>query len=226
MKPLYNQDEFKKAKYKDVLPLECYCCGKQFWTQKKRIKDVLSENTCDVVKYCGVACVGRSQNKSVEVTCDNCGSKVRKMLAEAKRNNLHFCNKSCQATYRNTHKTKGIRRSKLEIWIESRIGEIYPGLPAIFNGKDAIESELDIYFPTLYFAVELNGLFHYEPIFGFDKLQCIKNNDKRKFQACIERGIELCVIDTSQLTYLKIEKAEVILNVICDIVGNKLKENA
>ena len=41
MKPLYNQDEFKKAKYKDVLPLECYCCGKQFWTQKKRIKDVM-----------------------------------------------------------------------------------------------------------------------------------------------------------------------------------------
>jgi len=43
---------------------------------------------------------------------------------------------------------------------------LYPDLVIHFNKKDAINSELDIYIPSLKLAFELNGIFHYEPIFG------------------------------------------------------------
>src|ERR1019366_2749034 len=101
------------------------------------------------------------------------------------------------ASHSNTHKTKGIRKSKLECWLENKLPLLYPNQTFHFNCKDAINSELDIYIPSLKLAFELNGIFHYEPIYGVNKLEQITNNDHRKFQACIENGIELCIIDTS-----------------------------
>ena len=80
----------------------------------------------------------------------------------------------------------------------------YPNLEIHYNRKDAINSELDIYIPELELAFELNGIFHYEPIYGAEKLQQIQNNDDRKFQACLEKGISLCIIDTSSLKYFKL----------------------
>jgi hypothetical protein len=35
---------------------------------------------------------------------------------------------------------------------------------------------LDFYFPELRFAIELNGITHYEPIYGEDKFEKIKNS--------------------------------------------------
>ena len=84
---------------------------------------------------------------------------------------------------------------------------LFPSLEFHFNRKDTINSELDIYIPSLKIAFELNGIFHYEPIYGPEKLGQINNNDERKMQACIEHGIELCLIDVSTLTYFKPEKA-------------------
>ena len=222
MKPLYSKTEFEQASNRDLLPLECCWCGCVFRRSKKKIVYALSEKGSDVLKYCSLACVGNSQNKHVEVTCQQCGKTVSKILAEKKRRKIFFCNKSCAATYRNTHKEKGINRSKLEFWIEFELKQRYPGLLIDYNKKYAIESELDIYVPSLNFAVELNGIFHYEPIFGAEKLSKVKNNDKRKYQACIERSIELCIIDTSQMNYFKQERAKKFLNIICEIIDVKL----
>ena len=97
----------------------------------------------------------------------------------------------------------------------------YPNLEFHFNRKDAINSELDIYIPTISLAFELNGVFHYEPIYGADKLKQIQNNDNRKFQACLERNIELCIIDVSAMEYFKIDKCQKYLNIITDIIEKK-----
>ena len=70
-------------------------------------------------------------------------------------------------------------------------------------------------------AFELNGIFHYEPIFGESKLEQIQNNDSRKFQACLENGIELCIIDASSLTYFKEKSAKKYLDIITNIIDNK-----
>jgi hypothetical protein len=132
-----------------------------------------------------------------------------------------FCSSSCAATYNNSHKKYGYRRSKLEKFLEEKLVVLYPSLEFHFNRKDAINSELDIFIPSLSLAFELNGIFHYEPIYGNDQLQSIQNNDKRKFQACLERKIELCIIDTSSLSYFKPANAQKYLDIVCNIVNSK-----
>lgn len=66
----------------------------------------------------------------------------------------------------------------MEEFIGKQIQEHFPNLKFIANGKEIIGSELDFYFPTLRLAIELNGIFHYEPIYGKDKLKKIVQNDQ------------------------------------------------
>lgn len=142
---------------------------------------------------------------------------------QAARGNC-FCNHTCAAQHSNTHKTKGTRVSKLELWLQQQLTSRYPGLEIHFNRNDAIYSELDIYIPSLKLAFELNGICHYEPVYGPAKLGQIRNNDNRKQQACNERGIALCVIDVSGQKYFKEKTAlpflEIILNIIVDGRGS------
>lgn len=158
----------------------------------------------------------------VEVLCMNCGKLFMKYQSELIKYPNSFCNHSCAATYSNTHKTKGIKRSKLEKWLESKLSELYPKLEIHYSRKDAINSELDIYIPSLKLAFELNGIFHYEPIFGEEKLNQIQNNDGRKFQACLEKGIELCIIDSSKQKYFKESTCLPFLEIITKIVNEKI----
>jgi hypothetical protein len=132
-----------------------------------------------------------------------------------------FCSSSCAAIYNNTHKTTGNRKSKLEYYLEKELTLFYPNLEIHYNRKDTINSELDIYIPSLKLAFELNGIFHYEAIYGENKLEQIQNNDKRKFQACSESNIELCIIDSSKLKYFKESNAKPYLDIICDIINKK-----
>ena len=117
---------------------------------------------------------------------------------------------------------KGNRKSKLEFYLEEQLPLLFPNLEFHFNRKDAINSELDIYIPTIRLAFELNGIFHYEPIYGENKLNQIKNNDNRKFQACLEQNIELCIIDTSKLIYFKKENADPFLEIVKEIINKKI----
>jgi len=108
------------------------------------------------------------------------------------------------------------------VYLEDTLIELYPNLEMDFNKTDAIESELDVFIPSMKLGIELNGIFHYEPIYGKEKLTQIKNNDSRKFQACIERQIELCIIDTSQQKYFKEETSKKYLDIITEIIDSKL----
>jgi hypothetical protein len=101
---------------------------------------------------------------------------------------------------------------------------LYPSLKFHFNRKDAINAELDIYIPSLKLAFELNGIFHYEPIYGPEKLAQIQTNDERKFQACLERGIELCLIDVSSFSYFKLEGAKRYLNIVTSILNENISK--
>ena len=89
-----------------------------------------------------------------------------------------------------------------------------------YNKTDAINAELDIYIPSLKLAFELNGIFHYEPIYGKEKFDKTISNDKRKFQACLEHGISLCIIDTYHAKYLKKERDKKFLEIITNIVSD------
>jgi len=118
-------------------------------------------------------CFDKTLQKTPEppvlVICLQCGTEFKKCVGEIKKTKNHFCCSSHAATYNNTHRKTGYRRSKLEVWAEGRLKELYPQLTIICNEKAAINSELDIFLPDLQLAFELNGIFHYEPIHGDKK---------------------------------------------------------
>jgi len=157
-----------------------------------------------------------------KIKCDNCKKTFEKRINQIKKSKHHFCCSSCAGTYHNAHKTHGYRRSKIEIWIEKELDRLYPSIPILYNDTDTINLELDIYIPSISLAFELNGIFHYEPIFGLNKLSRTQFNDKAKFQKCIDKKIELCIIDISSLKYFKEQKAQKYLNIITAIIDSKL----
>ena len=221
MKPLYSEHDFKNAKPDDKLPCVCYYCGNTFYKSKHIIQLALNPNLSRKNKYCSTKCQYSSQITKKNMTCINCGDIVIRTPSDVFKSGNIFCSRSCSATYNNTHKTKGTRRSKLEIYLENQLTELYPDLKIDFNKTDTINSELDIYIPSLKLAIELNGIFHYEPIFGEGKLKKVQNNDNRKFQACLEKGIEFCIIDTSQQKYFKEKTSQKYLSIITKIIDLK-----
>jgi hypothetical protein len=218
MKKLFTDSEFKKSKAKDLLPCECYTCKKTFYLKKHHIQGCLNPGQKKQGKYCSRKC----QRTEQLVSCNYCKKEFYKHPNQIKKSPNHFCSKSCAVTYHNTHKTYGTRRSKLEIYLEEQLTLMYPDLHIDYNKTEAINSELDIYIPSLNLAFELNGIFHYEPIYGQKKLNQTQNNDQRKFQACIEKNISLCIIDVSGLNYFKPDKANKFLNIITDIINKKV----
>ena len=233
MKPLYTDDEFKNATTRQKMPCMCSECGIKFFKPKNEIMCLVagrqtrfkSQNSSRRIQFCSNKCSHLAINRQVEVQCKQCRTSLfrkRNAIRKNKSGNF-FCSSSCAAKWNNAHKTKGTRISKLEIWLSKQLPELYPNLEFHFNRKDAINGELDIYIPSLKLAFELNGIFHYEPIYGSDKLASTQTNDTRKFQACIEHGIELCIIDVSTLKNFKESKAVKFIDIISDIIKTKLE---
>lgn len=227
MKKLFTQEEYELSKADDFLPLECYECGKIFYVRKKEITRVLKLNL-PWCRYCSTKCSHESHIKYIKTNCKQCGKEiiVKNNIKNKSKTGNFFCSKSCAATYNNTHKTKGNRVSKLEIYLQTKLQELYPSLSFLFNDKTTINSELDIYIPSLKLAFELNGIFHYEPVFGETKFQQIQENDNNKFQKCIQNNISLCIIDTTSQKYFKEQTSQKFLNIITEIIDKNLQQLA
>lgn len=213
----YSKEQFDSSKSRDLLELICEFCSTSFKKPKNEIQRELFSKR-NTLRFCSRKCHGLFASKSILITCKQCNTQVMRCQAEYKKSKNHFCSNVCSGTYNVAHRKTGTRRSKLEKWIESKLLEKYPNLEIHYNRKDTINSELDIYIPSLKLAFELNGIFHYEPIYGPDKLSKIQNNDTRKFQACLERGIELCIIDTSKVRYFKEHIYNNYLSIISNII--------
>lgn len=222
MIPLFNIEDIFKIKGNVKLPFQCECCKETFHINKNEVIKALNKHPKIKIKYCSISCRSKSRIKTIILNCSECGVLFKSLPCKIKESNNHFCSKSCAATYNNKHKTTGNRRSKLETYLETELIKQYPDLEISFNKKDAINSELDIYIPSLKLAFELNGIFHYEPIYGQDKLSQISNNDNRKYQACIENCIELCIVDVSHQKYFKEQTSLIYLDIIKNIINTKL----
>ena len=218
---LFTDKEFETAKYCDKLNLLCERCNVSFTSSKKFIKFELKHNR-GRLKYCSKNCYDVTQTTKIVVNCKQCNKEFLKTKNQFIKFPNSFCSSTCSGTYNSAHKKFGTRRSKLEKWLEEKLIVSYPSLEFRFNRKDTIYAELDIYIPTLNLAFELNGIFHYEPIFGDKKLQSTQTNDKRKFQACLEHNIELCIIDVSKEKYFKEHISKKYLDIITNIIESKL----
>lgn len=227
MLPLFDINQINNVSSSTELPFKCEFCLQTFYKQSKYIKSYLKRNI-NGCRFCNSICankfIGRLRDKKTDMICSHCNKlfKVRDSDKKRSKSGHNFCSSHCSAVYNNTHKTIGNRRSKLEIWIEQELTKQYPTLEIKYNDKETIKSELDIYIPSLNLAFELNGIFHYEPIYGKDKLLSIQNNDNRKFQACLEQDIELVIIDSSQIKHFKPRRAQKYIDIIDSIITLKL----
>lgn len=208
--------------------LNCCYCNNLFLPKNKDTYDSMKAKfkTRNTKYYCSENCRLSARNfaKVIEIKCTNCGKSFMPTKNSDKRckSTNRFCSKSCAAYYNNKHKTTGTRRSKLEKWLEEKLNTLYPTLEIKYCDKTAINSELDIYIPSLKLAFELNGIYHYEPIHGQNKLEQIQRNDANKFQLCQENNISLCIIDTSQQKYVTEKSSKKYLDIIVEIININL----
>ena len=190
-----------QSKRGDVFNFACNFCGKEVTRSRMRLRQIILRNQQAVC--CSLRCTTQLNKQRagfviVEKICCNCKNTFKRVNANKNKPTYdRFCSQSCSASFNNRHKRYGTRRSKLEAYIENQIRVEYPCIKLECNSKTAIQSELDFYFPELHFAIEMNGIFHYEPIYGTAKLEQIQDNDQQKFRACHHAGIELCVINAS-----------------------------
>lgn len=217
MNRLYTESKYKNSRYKDPLSLKCFYCHKAFSTSKKSIADSLRK-VGKPPKFCSRNCVSLSERKREIVSCKECNRLFEKTPFEIKKSSNHFCGHSCHCTYLNRHKKFGIRRSKLEHFIENQINKDFPNLCILYNDRTTLGLELDVYVPSLALAIEFNGVFHYQPIFGVEKLNKIRNNDFKRKVLCKNLDITLHSIDISSIKHfnnsLGFEIYEIVRNII------------
>lgn len=219
---LISTEQLLSSKYSELIALQCDNCKQIFHREQRFVKrNLLKKQT--KYTFCSNKCMGEAKITKIQVECKQCKKVFLKAANQLKKHPNSFCSSSCAATYNNTNKTYGCRRSKFELYLEQILPVKYSELEFHFARKDTINSELDIYIPSLKLAFELNGIFHYEPIYGKEKLEKTQNNDNRKFQACLERNIELCIIDVSSITYFKPDRVQKFVDIITNIIDSKYK---
>jgi len=227
MRPLYKEEDLENAKSIDKLPCECYNCNCVFYTTKEIIKEALNPNSKTKNKFCSKKCFNESRSTKVRYNCHNCGKECLKKKSQIKlsKSGFNFCSRSCTTIHHLKNKTYGNNRSKLEIFIEEKLKSRYNNINFIFNFKNQIGYELDIFIPNLNLAFELNGIFHYAPIFGEEKLKKVKYKDEVKKKMCLESDIDLYQIDTTEQDNFNESSSTKYLYFIIDKIEEKLNQS-
>lgn len=186
--------------YKTPVPCECKHCKSIFYVKAALAKSYFNGSSpLSKIDFCSNKCKNNAKNTLVQTNCKNCNTMLTVRKKVSLKNN--FCSQSCAAIYNNAHKGYGYHRSKLEVYIEDQLKKDFPNLKILFNDTNVIKRELDIYIPALHLAFEINGIFHYEPIFNPNTLTKTQNRDNQKLIECYKHDIELIVIDTSKQKY-------------------------
>jgi len=177
----------------------CKQCSKDF--KPNKMKEQL---------YCSRKCWHESIAKPKK-ECKNCGENLTGKWAK------DFCSRSCATSFNNKKRDYGYRRSKLEEHIEKEIIKS-TNTDILFNVKSVIGSELDIYIPSKKLAIEINGIFHYKPIFGEQKFKSIQKNDALKRKRCAELGIKLIEINTSEQQQFNIKSSQQFVDKVLELI--------
>jgi hypothetical protein len=193
------------SKKKKLLIKNCKHCSNEF--EFKKNKRLYCSSKCQI-----------NNKKKYEHSCIGCGKSYTNTEKYSK-----YCSNSCKSInlklHIYAHKRSGKSRSQIELFVETKLLEDFPEVKFIFNDKDIIGSELDVYIPELKLAIELNGIVHYEPIYGEERLIKVQNKDKQKMINCYQQGIELIVIPLG-VKGLSASKTQEIYQGIYNIISN------
>ena len=197
------------------IPLICRECQNTFYSRRSNLRNTIPYGgTQHPPKFCSKACHLNSKKMTKVCKFANCSNVLQK-------NRRIYCSKEC---YRKDFVPTSFGVSKLEKYMQNILPNKYPQLDFLFNRRDIVGLELDIYIPTLGLAFELNGKFHYEQVFKTQDLRLIQNKDRQKYTKCIEKGISLCVIDTTKQKTVTDKSSQQYLKIVTDIIDETLLE--
>lgn len=205
----------------------CVRCNCEFKINREQYKQKIRQKT--KLHFCSNKCRQGYPVKPVTsktLSCKTCGSMVTRRLYEYKKAEYCFCSRSCVAKHYSRHKTYGYKRSKFERHLEEYLTLHCPSLEVLYNTKHIIKDELDVYIPVLNLAIEINGIFHYKPIYGDQQLAKVQNVDQRKHQACITQQIDLRIIDVTPLNIFTPLGAKPYIQQIMNIINSKLTDRS
>lgn len=229
MKMLITKDELETLKSNDLVPFECEICKSTFHKKKhyalRGLKGTRNYSACS--KECWRQVLkNRKPKQYITLICEWCQKSFSRHLSLYKKSNVKlnkkcFCSQSCVASWQSKNTKGKSLRSKLEIWIEAELKKRFSSLNIIFNERKAVNGELDIYIPSLNLAIEINGIYHYEPIYGDFNLSIRQSKDRIKKEDCLMKHIDLFVVDARQFSKLngKIEKE------VLHQISKKISEN-
>lgn len=100
--------------------------------------------------------------------------------------------------------------------------ENFHDLEIIANDRKTLDGlEIDIFIPKLRLAIEWNGIVHFKPIYGEEKLLNVQEKDRQKLQLANEKSIRLIVIPDYTSKYSLVKEA---FSKIKEIIENLLSE--
>lgn len=195
---------------------ECTNCSKEYFKPPAKASEINKDkNFCCRECYkdwCATNCLksysgkGRKGGDITNYKCDSCSKDIfvnEDRKRTSKKLNKFFCGRSCRSKYVHKHinPTKFANKSFPQQVIKSILTKHYPNLKIEENCRTRLKSgcELDLFCPSISFAIEVNGPTHYTPIFGEEKFLSIKNRDSIKYAECYEQEISLFIIDVSKL---------------------------
>lgn len=198
----------KRQKLENIHSFCTNNCRQEFHLKHKKYKPAIKSipflRNC---KFCNSPFLAK--NRHYLFCCEKCKLEARETYHKvcphcfkdfkSSERDAKFCSCSCRSLALDlrkfAHSNKGFSRSKIELFIEERLTKEFPELTIIFNDRSLIGGEIDIFLPELKLAFELNGVVHYEPIYGTQTLDKTQNRDKQKLIKCYEAGVELAVIN-------------------------------
>lgn len=209
----------------EPVTLKCNNCGHTFSRSYKVYRNSLYKAKISGKKqrvFCSHSCFKAAMSLGTEHHCSFCGNIVIRTPSDIK-NNKHgkcFCNCSCAASYNNRLRRKS-RRSKCECKLSELLKQTYPSLDIIENDKAILDGfEVDIVIPSLRLGIEWNGIVHFKPIYGEEKLHSVRQRDAAKLSLANDKGINLIVISDFVSTDLRVAEAFIeIKNIIDNLIN-------
>lgn len=218
---LFDEKQLKEAmgpskSNEKLLPVRCIQCGKTFYVSYSYVKNFYNgkgygKDRLFQMRFCSNECFIDWQRfiPNDPLRCASCGEIIDKTL-NIEFGGRHFCSQYCLERYKKylerTENSVPKLRSSVEYYCEQFIKLMWPQLEVQFNTRDQLDCnlELDIWFPTLRFAVEINGIYHYRAVKHRDsvlndRVEKIAQKDQLKRQICQNKNIDLLQIDTHDL---------------------------
>lgn len=196
----------------DKVIKKCSFCTREISVYTSQIKVTGDFHFCDTVCWSLLRKEQESKEAKIELKCVKCGINFIRIKRKVSKCKNYYCSRNCsnhkhQANrfvrtrplpiHKIGRKTK--RRSYLEYYIESKIKKIFPSIK--YHTNNRFEGfELDFYFPDLLLAVEINGPFHYFPIFGIEGFQNVQKRDLLRIELCSSHHVDLRIIPVKEAT--------------------------